>query len=98
MPRREWCMTRQDLYDQLWSKPLADIAAEQGIGYNELLNVCSEFKIPKPPRGYWMKVQHGKRPAKHRSGLFRSARRSSVRSTCQSNDRWTLRSLNMRGS
>ncbi len=30
----------------------------------ELAKVCQRLRIPVPPRGFWAKAQHGRRPAR----------------------------------
>lgn len=53
-------MTRQEFYEQLWNKPLRALEEELGIWYGQLLGIIRDYKIPKPPLGHWMKVQHRK--------------------------------------
>lgn len=60
MKTKEWRMARQDFYEQLWSKPLKVLERELGIWYGQMLGIIRDYKIPQPPMGYWMKVQHGK--------------------------------------
>ena len=60
MRTREWRMARQDFYELLWSKPLKVLETELGIWYDQMLGIIRDYKIPQPPMGYWMKVQHGK--------------------------------------
>ena len=60
MKTREWRMTRQEFYEQLWSKPLKVLEGELGIWYGQMLGIIRDYEIPQPPMGYWMKVRHGK--------------------------------------
>lgn len=53
-------MPRQEFYEHLWSKPLKALEGELGIWYGQMLGIIRDYKIPQPPMGYWMKVQHGK--------------------------------------
>jgi hypothetical protein len=31
---------------------------------HEVANLCKRLRIPVPPRGYWAKAQHGRRPVR----------------------------------
>ena len=53
-------LTRRELYDLVWAKPISNIAKEHGIGENELRKTCTRLKIPLPKNGYWMKLRYGK--------------------------------------
>ncbi len=46
-------LTRHQLYDLAWSRPLSALAAEFGISGNGLAKICDRLLIPHPPRGYW---------------------------------------------
>lgn len=61
METREWRITRKELYEHLWTKPLTTLAHELGVWYGELLSISKEYKIPRPPLGYWVKVKYGKK-------------------------------------
>jgi hypothetical protein len=54
-------LTRNELYDLVWSKPMTKVAAEYGITGTALKKTCARHKIPTPERGYWAKLSHGKR-------------------------------------
>ena len=56
-------LTRRELYDLIWSKPLRDIAADLGISDVGLAKVCERHRVPRPEQGYWNKINAGK-PAK----------------------------------
>jgi hypothetical protein len=57
-------MTRRQLYDLIWSKPMRDAAGEIGISDVGLKKVCVRHRVPVPPQGYWNKVHAGQRPSK----------------------------------
>ena len=61
METREWRITHKELYEHLWTKPLTTLAHELGVWYGELLSISNEYKIPRPPLGYWVKVKYGKK-------------------------------------
>jgi len=56
-------LTRRELYDLVWSKPLRDVAADLGISDVGLAKVCARHRVPRPEQGYWNKIHAGK-PAK----------------------------------
>lgn len=62
MLQREWRITRQELYQAMWEKPLKQLAQEYNVWYGELLRISDEYQVPRPPMGYWTKKQHGKAP------------------------------------
>ena len=57
-------MTRQELYDLVWSSPVSTAAKQFGISDKTLALKCSAIKVPIPPRGYWAKVAAGEAPGR----------------------------------
>jgi hypothetical protein len=57
-------LTREELYKQVWSRPILSIAKEFGISDRGLGKICERFEIPVPPRGYWAKHAAGIRTPK----------------------------------
>lgn len=57
-------MTRQELYNLVWSKPMTHIAKEFGMSDVAVRKHCKRMDIPTPPVGYWMKLQYGKKVRK----------------------------------
>jgi hypothetical protein len=53
--------TRQELYDLVWSIPMTKLAERYGISGNGLAKACRKAAIPVPERGYWAKLQAGKK-------------------------------------
>jgi hypothetical protein len=53
-------VTRQELYDLVWSKPMTHAAKKFGISDVALRKTCVKHNIPTPPLGYWAKLAHGK--------------------------------------
>ena len=51
MPHNLITLSRQQLYDLVWTKPVRDLAAEFGISDVALAKRCRALKIPVPPRG-----------------------------------------------
>ena len=52
--------SRGELYDLVWSKPMASIMQKYEIKNSELRKILSEMSIPIPEMGYWQKIQYGK--------------------------------------
>jgi hypothetical protein len=57
-------VTRQELYDQVWSTPVSRLCRTYGFSDVGLANICDDWDIPRPTRGYWAKKRNGKRVAK----------------------------------
>lgn len=55
-------ITRKELYDQVWSEPLIQLAKKYGISNTGLKKRCKKLQIPLPHRGYWAKKRFGKEP------------------------------------
>jgi len=53
-------LSREELYDLVWSKPMGTIAAEMNISDVALAKRCRKLGIPTPRRGYWAKLEAGK--------------------------------------
>lgn len=53
-------LTRRELYDLIWAKPLRDVAADLGISDVGLAKVCTRHRVPRPEQGYWNRVHAGK--------------------------------------
>ena len=53
-------VTRESLYQLVWSQPMTKIAAELGVSGSYLARVCAALRVPRPERGYWAKAQVGK--------------------------------------
>ena len=50
-------LTRQELYDLVWSMPMRDLAKQFDISDRGLAKKCESHKIPRPPQGYWLKAE-----------------------------------------
>lgn len=53
-------VSREELHEQVWSKPMTKVAADYGITGTALKKTCNRHRIPTPERGYWAKLEHGK--------------------------------------
>lgn len=54
-------LSRKQLYDLVWSNPIAHLAKEFGIGDSVIRIICKKYDIPLPKMGYWQKVKYGKK-------------------------------------
>jgi hypothetical protein len=57
-------MTRQELYDLVWSTPMRHAAKTFGMSDVGLKKHCRSKAVPVPPRGYWNKLYAGHRVKK----------------------------------
>lgn len=57
-------ITRQQLYDLVWSKPSTRVGLDYGVSGNAVAKACIKLRIPRPPRGYWAKLAFGKNVAR----------------------------------
>lgn len=57
-------VTREELYQLVWSQPMVHAAKQFSISGNGLAKICKRLDIPYPPRGYWAQIQAGKEPKK----------------------------------
>ena len=54
-------VSREELYELVWSKPMIKVAADYGVTGTALKKTCDRHHIPTPERGYWAKLEFGKR-------------------------------------
>ncbi|WP_027950980.1 hypothetical protein [Haliea salexigens] len=59
-------MTRQELFDLVWSQPVTRVAESLGVSDVAVKNHCRKHHIPTPSRGYWAKLKSGKKVSKPR--------------------------------
>lgn len=57
-------ITREELYDLVWQKPISKLAVELGISDVGLSKICRRHEVPTPPRGYWARLEAGYTDAK----------------------------------
>lgn len=53
-------VTRESLYEQVWSTPMTKIGERYGVSSSYLARVFTSLNIPRPPVGYWAQVAAGK--------------------------------------
>ena len=52
---------REKLYEEVWTTPMSRLAPQYGLSDVGLAKVCKRLKVPRPPQGYWVKKQYGKK-------------------------------------
>lgn len=57
-------LTREGLYEKVWSTPMQKLAAEFGFSDRGFAKLCQRHKVPVPPRGYWARLQAGQTPTR----------------------------------
>src|SRR5258708_14245576 len=62
MPQNPLTLTRQSLYELVWSKPMSTLANEFGITDVGLAKRCRAVDVPIPYRGYWARRAAGQTP------------------------------------
>jgi hypothetical protein len=55
-------LSRQDLYELVWAKPMTELAQDFGLSDVALAKRCRKLAVPVPGRGYWARVAAGQTP------------------------------------
>ena len=55
-------LSRSELYELVWSKPMYKLACEVGLSDKGLAKKCAKHIIPRPPLGYWTRLESDKIP------------------------------------
>ncbi len=61
-PQKE--LTREELYEKVWSTPGTKLAEELGISDVAITKRCKKLNVPRPSRGYWAKLAAGRKSPK----------------------------------
>jgi len=75
IPKDHLKLTREELHDLVWAKPMTQVAKDFQISDRALAKICARKQVPVPPRGYWAKKSAGKnvpKPSETRSPLLPS--------------------------
>lgn len=56
---KEIRLTREELYKKVWAQPTIKVAAKFGISDVALAKICRKMNVPKPPPGYWRRIETG---------------------------------------
>jgi hypothetical protein len=91
MPQNPLLLTRQSLYELVWSKPISNLAGDFGISDVALAKRCRQVDVPIPYRGYWARKVAGQEPPKLPLPKYRSkAPKQAVRSGPEPEVRFTM--------
>ncbi len=53
-------ISREDLYEQVWTTPINKLAEKFGVSGSYLARVCRALNVPRPPVGYWQQLAVGR--------------------------------------
>lgn len=59
--RKSVTITRDDLYAQVWARPMSRLAERFGISGTALAKICDRLDVPCPPRGFWARKAAGQK-------------------------------------
>ena len=51
-----------ELFEALWQKPMTQLSEQWGISRKEIVQLCEQYSIPRPPHGYWAQLNWGTAP------------------------------------
>ena len=57
-------VTREKLYDEIWTEPITKVSKRYGISDSYLIRILKNLNIPRPPRGYWAMIAADIHPEK----------------------------------
>jgi len=52
---------REKLYEEVWSKPVVQVALQYGVSDVAIHKICKSLNVPVPPRGYWARIRAGEK-------------------------------------
>lgn len=55
-------VSREALYEMVWSHPMLKVAARFGVSSSYMARVCTLLNVPRPERGYWAKLAVDRAP------------------------------------
>ena len=64
-------ISREELFAWVWERPTQEVAKELGVSDVAIGKLCTRLQVPKPPRGYWAKVQSRQMLRRPPLGAFR---------------------------
>lgn len=59
MAKEAFFLSREALYIKVWETPTVKIAKEFGVSDVAIGKMCRRLEVPKPPTGYWRRVETG---------------------------------------
>lgn len=61
MAKEPFFLSREALYIQVWETPTVKLAKEFGVSDVAIGKMCKKLDVPKPPLGYWRRVETGQK-------------------------------------
>lgn len=55
-------LSRTELFEALWQQPMNKLSEQWGITRKEILQLCEQYEVPRPPNGYWAQLNWGTAP------------------------------------
>jgi hypothetical protein len=55
-------LTREELYERVWSEAMATLAPQLGLSDVGLKKICNRMRVPTPYRGYWARKEASQSP------------------------------------
>lgn len=55
-------ISRAELFEALWQKPMTQLSQQWGISRKEIVLLCEQYSVPRPPNGYWAQLNWGTAP------------------------------------
>jgi hypothetical protein len=59
MSEQSKLVTRQELYEAVWAKPITVLTKEWNTNYTQIAEACALMDVPRPASGHWQSVAHG---------------------------------------
>lgn len=54
-------ISREELYALVWAEPMTKVSARFEVSGSYMARICTILNVPRPPRGHWAKLAHGKK-------------------------------------
>lgn len=61
MTEKPILLTREELYEKVWSEPMSILGTKLGISDVGLAKMCRRMRVPRPYRGFWARKAAGQR-------------------------------------
>src|SRR5882672_1473033 len=52
-------ITRQEIYEAVWTKPIKTLVQEWNTSPAQVVRACEEMKVPRPAPGHWQMIARG---------------------------------------
>lgn len=59
MAKEPFFLSREALYIKVWETPTVKLAKEFGVSDVAIGKICRKLEVPKPPLGYWRRIETG---------------------------------------